>query len=54
MRELITAKEAAKRLGLCNKTIESAVKAGKYVTETPNKRKYLVWEDGKLIETAKL
>ncbi len=50
MAELITAKEAAKRLGVSARTIYRAVKAGKYKLETPNMREYLIWEDGKLVK----
>lgn len=48
-RELITTVEAAKRLGVCRRTIWLAVKAGIYETEVIHKRRYLVWENGRLL-----
>lgn len=50
MRELITGKEAAKRLGVSARTIYRAMKAGKYQVETPNKQAYLIWENGVLLK----
>ena len=47
--ELITVKEAAKRLGVSARTVYRAKKAGKYKLSAPNVREYLLWDDGKLV-----
>ena len=49
MRELITTVEAAKRLGVCRKTIYNAMKSGEFKIEVLVRRQYLVWENGRLL-----
>lgn len=43
-KEYITAKEAAKRLGVCHKTMLRTIKTGKYQTVVLNKRPLLIWD----------
>lgn len=49
MRELITETEAAKRLGVCRKTMVRAMKTETYETEVLSKRKYFVWDTDRLV-----
>jgi len=51
MKELVTVKEAAKRLGVHPQTLYKAVRAGKYKQETINLRPLLVWENGGLVRS---
>ena len=48
-KELITAKEAAKRLGVHPNTIYRPTREGRYKQEVINRRAYLVWENGGLV-----
>ena len=52
-KELITVKEAAKRLGVHPNTVYKPARAGRYEQETINRRAYLVWENGGLVAVAK-
>lgn len=48
-RELLSVKEAAKRLGVHPQTLYKAVRAGKYKQEVINIRPLLVWENERLV-----
>lgn len=52
-KELITVKEAAKRLGVHPNTVYRPAREGKYLQERINRRAYLVWENGGLVPVDK-